>query len=169
MIGNKRHLDNVILLKAKRAMHYRLEVKGYGIKVPELELGKSKIHIRWRPNTSGKLYDLLSREAAYNTIFIYQSIWPNLIRVLHICVHIPTHPKLWDKTIWWTKVGVRSIKWYWKSTPLGKGKAASSMLPATSCYHPWSTSLIYPPHHSKCHLTWRPSPDWVSLERNMTF
>ena len=26
-----------------------------------------------------KLYDLLSREAAYNTIFIYQSIWPNLI------------------------------------------------------------------------------------------
>ena len=46
-----------------------------------------------------KLYDLLSREAAYNTIFIYQSIWPNLIRVLHICVHIPTHPKLWDKTI----------------------------------------------------------------------
>ena len=44
MIGNKRHLDNVILLKAKRAMHYRLEVKGYGIKVPELELGKSKIH-----------------------------------------------------------------------------------------------------------------------------
>ena len=47
----------------------------------------------------GKLYDLLSREAAYNTIFIYQSIWPNLIRVLHICVHIPTHPKLWDKTI----------------------------------------------------------------------
>ena len=29
-----------------KAMHYRLEVKGYGIKVPELELGKSKIHIR---------------------------------------------------------------------------------------------------------------------------
>ena len=27
----------------------------------------------------GQLYDLLSREAAYNTIFIYQSIWPNLI------------------------------------------------------------------------------------------
>ena len=54
-----------------------------------------------------QLYDLLSREAAYNTIFIYQSIWPNLIRVLHICVHIPTHPKLWDKTIWWTKVGVK--------------------------------------------------------------
>ena len=79
MIGNKRQLDNVILLKAKRAMHYRLEVKGYGIKVPELELGKSTIHIRWRPNTSGKLYDLLSREAAYNTIFIYQSIWPNLM------------------------------------------------------------------------------------------
>ena len=26
-----------------------------------------------------KLYDLLSREAAYNTIFIYQSIWPNLM------------------------------------------------------------------------------------------
>tara|TARA_Y100001956_G_scaffold20402_1_gene20026 strand:+ start:103 stop:243 length:141 start_codon:yes stop_codon:yes gene_type:complete len=46
MIGNKRHLDNVILLKARRAIHYRLEVKGYGIKVPELELGKSKIHIR---------------------------------------------------------------------------------------------------------------------------
>ena len=46
-----------------------------------------------------ELYDLWSREAAYNTIIIYQSIWPNLIRVLHICVHIPTHPKLWDKTI----------------------------------------------------------------------
>ena len=80
MIGDKRHLDNIILLKTRRAMHYRLEVKGYGIKVPELELGKSKIHIRWRPNTSGKLYDLLSREAAYNTILIYQSIWPNLTR-----------------------------------------------------------------------------------------
>ena len=26
-----------------------------------------------------KLFDLLSREAAYNTIFIYQSIWPNLM------------------------------------------------------------------------------------------
>jgi hypothetical protein len=26
-----------------------------------------------------ELYDLLSREAAYNTIIIYQSIWPNLM------------------------------------------------------------------------------------------
>ena len=46
MIRKKRHMDNVILLKTRRAMHYRLEVKGYGIKVPELELGKSRIHIR---------------------------------------------------------------------------------------------------------------------------
>ena len=120
MIGNKHHLDNVILLKTRRAMHYRLEVKGYGIKVPELELGKSKIHIRWRPNTSGKLYDLLSREAAYNTIFIYQSIWPNLIRVLHICVHIPTHPKLWDKTIWGTKVGVKEHQMVLKINTIGE-------------------------------------------------
>ena len=44
MSGNKHHLDNIILLKTRRAMHYRLEVKGHGIKVPELELGKSKIH-----------------------------------------------------------------------------------------------------------------------------
>ena len=33
---------------------------------PETELGVT-------------LYDLLSREAAYNTIFIYQSIWLNLM------------------------------------------------------------------------------------------
>ena len=30
-------------------------------------------------NFCSKLYDLLSREAAYNTIIIYQSIWPNLM------------------------------------------------------------------------------------------
>ena len=34
---------------------------------------------RLKNEKKGKLYDLLSREAAYNTIFIYQSIWPNLI------------------------------------------------------------------------------------------
>ena len=51
----------------------------------ELGLGAKQLlleapHLPWsRWHEVKKLYDLLSREAAYNTIFIYQSIWPNLM------------------------------------------------------------------------------------------